>query len=70
MEKLYDRADIYDLIESDGRTETIRNDWKEFLGGKPIRTLLEVSIGSGGMTLPLQELDSELNSQLVLQVHK
>jgi ubiquinone/menaquinone biosynthesis C-methylase UbiE len=56
MEKLYDRAEIYDLIESDQRTETIRNDWKEFLGGKPIRTLLDVSIGSGGMTLPLQEL--------------
>ena len=56
MEKLYDRADIYDLIESDGRTEKIRKDWKEFLGGRPVRTLLDVSIGTGGMTLALQEL--------------
>ena len=32
MGKLYDRADIYDLIESDARTEVIRKDWEEFLG--------------------------------------
>ena len=32
MSNLYDRADIYDLIDSDQRTDTIRRDWKEFLG--------------------------------------
>ncbi|MBQ8093890.1 MAG: class I SAM-dependent methyltransferase [Clostridia bacterium] len=56
MSTLYDRADIYDLIESDARTASIRHDWKTFLGNRPIRTLLDVSIGTGGMTLPLQEL--------------
>lgn len=60
MEQLYDRADIYDLIENEQRTEIIRNDWKEFLAGRPIHTLLDVSIGSGGMTLPLQELGIEI----------
>lgn len=60
MEKLYDRADIYDLIESEKRTEIIRNDWKTFLGDRPIRSFLDVSIGTGGLTLPLQELGLEI----------
>ena len=54
--KLYDRADIYDLIESDARNEVICKDWEEFLGDRKIDTVLDVSIGSGGLTLPLQEL--------------
>ena len=56
MGRLYERAEIYDLIESEQRTAFLREDWKQFLGERPIRTLLDVSIGSGGMTLPLQEL--------------
>ena len=56
MDKLYDRAEIYDLIESDQRTEIIRKDWKQFLGDRKIHTFLDVSIGTGSMTLPLQEL--------------
>lgn len=60
MEKLYDRAEIYNLIESDARTEIIRNDWKHFLADRSIKTFLDVSIGSGGMTLPLQELGIEI----------
>ena len=56
MSQLYDRADIYDLIESDQRTDAIRRDWKEFLSRREINTMLDVSIGTGGMTLPLQEL--------------
>ena len=70
MAQLYDRADIYDLIESDERTENIRRDWKGFLGGRSIRTMLDVSIGTGGMTLPLQELGilisgSDLNQTML-----
>ena len=61
MSHLYDRAEIYDLIENEKRTEIIRNDWKEFLGDRPIHTLLDVSIGSGSMTLPLQELGIEIS---------
>ena len=61
MSKLYDRADIYDLIDSDQRTETIRRDWKEFLDKRDIRTMLDVSIGTGSMTLPLQELGIEIS---------
>ncbi len=60
MSQLYDRAEIYDLIESEKRTEIIRRDWKQFLGDREIRSLLDVSIGTGGMTLPLQELGIEV----------
>ncbi len=56
MSQLYDRAEIYDLIENEKRTESIRRDWKQFLGEREIHSLLDVSIGTGGMTLPLQEL--------------
>ncbi len=38
MSKLYDRADIYDLIDSDQRTDAIRRDWKEFLDKREIHT--------------------------------
>ena len=60
MSSLYEREDIYDLIESEKRTEIIRDDWKQFLGDRQIKTLLDVSIGTGGMTLPLQELGIEI----------
>ena len=61
MSKLYDRAEIYDLIENEKRTEIIRKDWKQFLGERKIHSLLDVSIGTGGMTLPLQELGIEIS---------
>lgn len=60
MSRLYDRAEIYDLIESEKRTEIIRMDWKQFIGDREIRSLLDVSIGTEGMTLPLQELGIEI----------
>ncbi len=60
MSSLYERAEIYDLIEDEKRTEIIRSDWKEFLDGRQIRSFLDVSIGTGSMTLPLQELGIEL----------
>ncbi len=61
MSQLYDRAEIYDLIENEKRTESIRRDWKQFLGEREIHSLLDVSIGTGGMTLPLQELGIEIS---------
>ena len=60
MHQLYDRADIYDLIESEARMQITRNDWKSLLACKAIQTFLDVSIGTGGMTLPLQELGIEV----------
>ena len=60
MEQLYDRADIYDLIDSEERTKVIREDWKQFFADRRIQTLLDVSVGTGSMTLALQELDISL----------
>ena len=31
MVSLYDRAEMYDLIESEKRSEIIRRDWKQFV---------------------------------------
>ena len=75
MSRLYERADIYDLIENEERTETIRNDWKEFLAERQINNLLDVSIGSGSMTLPLQELGidiygSDLSEEMLSRCRK
>ena len=35
MEKLYDRADIYDLLENDSRYEITKGHWQYLLKGKP-----------------------------------
>ena len=61
MARLYDRAEIYDLIESEEHSEITRRDWASFLEERPVHTLLDVSIGTGGMTLPLQELGIEVS---------
>ena len=60
MSQLYDRTELYDLIESEKRTESIRMDWEKFIGDREIHSFLDVSIGTGGMTLPLQELKIEI----------
>lgn len=61
MAGLYDRADIYDLIESDSRDEMTRKHWEAVLAGKNIRSLLDVSIGSGSMTMPLTDMGVTLS---------
>lgn len=61
MGKLYDRADIYDLIESGERFQMYRRHWERVLDGTGIRSLLDVSIGSGSVTLPLAELGTAVS---------
>lgn len=61
MQKLYDRADIYDLIESPQRFEYVKQHWKKVLTGKRVGSLLDVSIGTGNLTLPLAELGVALS---------
>ena len=56
MQKLYDRADIYDLIESPERFDVNKKHWELVFEGKQIDTLLDVSIGTGNVTLPLASL--------------
>lgn len=60
MAKLYDRADIYDLMESEPRYKAFMGHWAKVLEGKNVRTLLDVSIGSGSVTIPLLDLGIKL----------
>ena len=61
MPNLYDRADIYDLIESEDRYKIFKDHWANVLRGKDIKSLLDVSIGSGSATLPLADLGVNLS---------
>lgn len=61
MPSLYDRADIYDLLETDDRFDAYKRHWEYVLREADIHSLLDVSIGSGCVTLPLVELGVELS---------
>ena len=56
MASLYDRADIYDLGYTDSMRNAIREHWRLALRETEIRDVLDVSIGSGALTLPMAEL--------------
>lgn len=56
MPTIYDRADIYDLIEDENRYNVYKKHWEAILQNRHIETLLDVSIGSGNVTLPLADL--------------
>ena len=60
MADLYDRADIYDLFDNEERFQAYKKHWERVLSGRDIRSVLDVSIGSGNVTLPLAELGVEL----------
>ena len=61
MPTLYDRADIYDLMENKERHGWYKQHWEHILQNAGFHTLLDVSIGSGSVTLPLCELGVELS---------
>lgn len=61
MGTIYDRADIYDLMENEEHFAAYRRHWERVLEGTEVRALLDVSIGSGGVTLPLAGLGVELS---------
>lgn len=63
MASVYDKAEIYDLLEDDARWQANRAHWQAVFAQTPHGlpgTLLDVSIGSGGVTLPLAELGVRL----------
>lgn len=61
MASLYDRADIYDLFDNKVKYNAYKKHWETILKGKNIHTLLDVSIGSGNVTLPLTDLGIALS---------
>ncbi len=60
MASLYDRADIYDLGFNEKMRDAVKEHWKTALNGTEIREILDVSIGSGMVTLPLADLGYRL----------
>lgn len=60
MEKLYDRTDIYDLFDNNSKYNAIRKHWERLCAGKEIHSFLDVSIGTGSLTLPLAEMGISL----------
>ena len=71
MESLYNRAEIYDLFENEQRYEAYRKHWETVFEGKDIGSMLDVSIGSGSVTLPVTELGVKLSgSDLSSEMHK
>ena len=60
MANLYDCTDIYDLFDNDKKYNIIRQHWQKLLYGKEIHSFLDVSYGTGSLTLPLAELGVSL----------
>lgn len=61
MPSLYDRADIYDLLETEDRFQAYKRHWEHVFQDTGIHSLLDVSIGSGCVTLPLAEMGVALS---------
>lgn len=60
MADLYTNTEFYDLLETDKKLAAVGRNWANILEGKNIRTMLDVSIGTGTMTLPVCGLGVEL----------
>ena len=61
MGSLYERAEIYDLFENEQRFQAYRKHWEAVIGDREIKTMLDVSIGSGSVTLPVTTLGVKLS---------
>lgn len=61
MGSIYDRAEIYDLLEDESHVEAYRKHWETIFAGRDIKSMLDVSIGSGSVTLPALDLGIELS---------
>ena len=60
MASVYDRTDIYDLFDSPKKDAQTLSHWQAVFDGRPIRSALDVSIGTGSLTLPLGQLGISL----------
>ena len=60
MASVYDRTDIYDLFDSPKKDAQTLSHWQAVFNGRPIRSALDVSIGTGSLTLPLGQLGVSL----------
>lgn len=60
MASIYESADIYDLLDNEDNYSVYQKHWETILQNRPIETLLDISIGSGSVTLPLASLGIQL----------
>lgn len=60
MAELYENAKIYDLFDSEEKSRVIQMHWQTLLGATGVETMLDVSIGTGALTLPAAKLDIQL----------
>ena len=60
MASLYDRPDLYDLTDKESKDKITLGHWETLFKGKNIQTVLDVSIGTGGLTLPMTDMGIEL----------
>ena len=60
MASVSDRSDIYDLFDSPKKDDMTKAHWEAVLSGLSVRTALDVSIGTGSLTLPLAALGVSL----------
>ncbi len=61
MASLYDQPDLYDLTDKESKDAITFGHWEKLFSGKNIKTVLDVSIGTGGLTLPMTELGITLS---------
>ena len=61
MGSIYDSADIYDLLEDETRYNAYKKHWEHLFEGKKINSMLDISIGSGSVTIPALDLNISLS---------
>lgn len=61
MASLYDQPDLYDLTDNESKDKVTFGHWERLFSGKNIKTVLDVSIGTGGLTLPMTGLQIALS---------
>lgn len=60
MPSIYEKPEVYDLFETESKYSATLKHWSVMLEGKRIHSMLDISIGTGGLTLPVAELGIEL----------
>ena len=60
MKSLYNSTEIYNLFDTEAKYQNVKKHWEKLLEGKDIHSFLDVSYGTGSLTLPLAELGVSL----------
>ena len=61
MGSIYDSPDIYDLLEDENRYLAYKRHWEHLFEGRNIKSMLDISIESGSVTLPVLDINITLS---------